>query len=1058
MIKSTLTRFGVLVVLLFSTFSLFAQTPATTQVPYYMGFEDSDAAELQANWVLNPGAAASQCPDQWVVGSATKEDGQKSLYISTDGGVNAEYGNKRDVQYAYCDFVLASGQQYVVSFDWRCLGSQTSYLCAGYGRANGSNPLNLEAVFNPMGANMLPAAVSSAVKVNNLYGNGKWNNESFIVSGNDLLVLRVFFAWVNSNTDSTKNTLGACIDNFSITSNNVARPHDISAVTFSCDSVILSWQGTAQKYQIEYRKSGNSYWQSQIYQNPTGAVLNNSLLLDNMSEGSYSFRLRGITGQDTSAYAYHNNYQMFCPDRHCINYVDLYNKDVVTATIGDMDGYYSTTINPYKIDSVVDFGPYDKYSRHTVHWEQGFDPNTGGQLPYIPDDEMASVRLGNWNDGGEGESLTYKFHVNDNESSILLLKYAVVLEEPAGHPEDAMPRFTLDILDANMNLVDADCGREEFIAGFGDTQLWHRYTPTNTDSYYVEDVVWKEWSVMGLNLEQYQGQTIYIRLTTYDCTWQGHYGYAYFVLGCAAAHIDVLSCGSDSEMKVQAPDGFAYEWFDSNDNSVSTEQLLQLPSSDTTVYRCHLSYLQKPTCGFDIFSQSMPRFPVADFIPEWTPQDCKNLVHFKNTSHIFTNYDNVPTHHYDQPCELYYWEFLDDNTTSTATEPNHTYPQEGGTFKVYLKAMLSGGDCEHDTIIEFEVPAIGDTIRIDSASLCSGYTMEFDGKIIGKTGDYFFNGKTVAGCDSIVQLHLDVYEASPTTVLDTAVLCYGDTLCAGADCYDFKSDIFRRVLENVHGCDSVVIVPIIVKPEIVLPDISVVDEGEVEYTGQIQFSLTDGSGWTYYEVDGEKNKDLDHFTGGQYLVSFINDANGTICQIDTVLEVASGCISGAIFQRWSDVLGILNKEWQDTILVRDTENNLNNRPSYNYVGFQWYKNDQKIEGATSNYLYIPEGLKATDIYTCMLTREDGLSRPTCDFTPTEDIPAAANIYPTQVAAGGQLFVAGQVSGLKVYNALGVLIDTYGAGVEQLQAPLQQGMYIYQLQTEEGGRAIRVTVK
>ena len=1051
MVKSTFNmRYGLLLMLLIISLSAISQSSTSVTIPYYMGFESSDSLELVNNWHLNPGSAASQCPDQWVVGSATSEDGSRSLYISTNNGSEAVYGAVRNVQYVYRDFVLPSGQSYVVSFDWRCLGSSTSYLCAGCGRANGGNPLNLEAAYNPLGSNLLSAQVTSAIKVNNLYNNGKWNNESFIITGNDQVVQRIFFAWVNGNTDSMKVSLGACIDNFSITSNNVARPHDIAISYVNCDSVILSWQGTAQKYQIDYRKAGNNLWVSMVYQNPTGAVLNNSFVIENLAEGSYNFRLRGITGQDTSAYAFFNNFQLFCPDQHCINYVDLHNKDVVVATIGEeTGGYYSGyTINPYLMDSVVDYGPYDKYSRHTVHWEQGFDPNTGGQLPYIPDGEMASVRLGNWNDGSEGESLTYKFHVDGNESSILLMKYAVVLENPSGHSQTENPLFALDILDSTMTVIDPDCGKEEFVAGYGDTKLWHSYVDEN--SYWGDEILWKEWSIMGLNLERFQGQTIYIRLTTKDCSLGAHYGYAYFVLGCSAAHIDVLSCGSASEMKVQAPDGFAYEWFNSQNVSVSKEQILQLPSSDTTTYRCHLSYLQKPTCGFDIYSKSMPRYPIADFEPEWVPQNCLNRVHFKNTSHIYTDYDNIPVHHYDEPCDTYYWEFLDDNTTSTAAEPYHNFPQEGGTFQVYLRAMIADGDCTHDTIIEFTLPAIKDTVSIDSATLCAGYTMTFDGKLIGKTGDYSFEGKTFAGCDSIVSLHLDVYDASPMTELDTAVLCYGDSLCVDGLCFDFKSDIFRRVLENIHGCDSVVTIPVVVKKEIIAPQLSWEDEGIIPLSGHIDFDDA-GTGWTYYTVNGEKNKDLSKLGGGTYILSFVNDSLNTLCQTlpDTII-IAPGCIADVIYQRWSDVLSLYNKEWQAKV------NDL--RPAENYVAYQWYKNGQKIEGATESYLYVPEGLSSSDTYTCMLTSDSGSTRESCDFHPAPSEGEQVQVNPTQVQRGGVLYVTGQTEGIKVYNALGVLVDSYPSGQQQLQAPSMQGVYIYRLQTADGERSVRVTVK
>ena len=80
-------------------------------------------------------------------------------------------------------------------------------------------------------------------------------------------------------------------------------------------------------------------------------------------------------------------------------------------------------------------------SRHTVNWDiHAYDPRTHNLLPLIPDGELATVRLGNWKYNNEWESVTYDYYV-DSVYSILVLKYAVVLEDP-GHPKREQPHFT----------------------------------------------------------------------------------------------------------------------------------------------------------------------------------------------------------------------------------------------------------------------------------------------------------------------------------------------------------------------------------------------------------------------------------------------------------------------------------------------------------------------------------------------------------------------------------------------------------------------------------------
>ena len=200
-----------------------------------------------------------------------------------------------------------------------------------------------------------------------------------------------------------------------------------------------------------------------------------------------------------------------------------------------------------------------------------FDPNTNNRLQVIPPGSLASIRLGNWRTGGEAESITYTYTV-DSMAYILLLKYAVVLEDPSGHGHDVMPLFALDILDSRGNVIDANCGSAEFVPG------------TNTAGWNtMSGGVWKDWTEVGLNLQQYVGQTIKVRLLTKDCDWSGHYGYAYFTLDCGKGSLDGVSCGDVIPDSVCAPEGFVYEWAQRIDptNVVSTNRCIIPKRGDT---------------------------------------------------------------------------------------------------------------------------------------------------------------------------------------------------------------------------------------------------------------------------------------------------------------------------------------------------------------------------------------------------------------------------------------------------------------------------------------------
>ena len=102
----------------------------------------------------------------------------------------------------------------------------------------------------------------------------------------------------------------------------------------------------------------------------------------------------------------------------CPDFTDLTGPNVVC--------YYGNTNNPDSLTGIVP-------GRHTLITEQGTDPRTNSLLPLLPEGESAVVKLGNELVGAEAESIVYTFTV-DEENAILLLKFAVVLEDPMHDP------------------------------------------------------------------------------------------------------------------------------------------------------------------------------------------------------------------------------------------------------------------------------------------------------------------------------------------------------------------------------------------------------------------------------------------------------------------------------------------------------------------------------------------------------------------------------------------------------------------------------------------------
>ena len=1014
---------AVLSVFLFCSYA-YAQNPVQISVPYSMGFELEDSAKL-SQWRLNDGADLSICKERWVIGTAVKTEGKRSLYISYDEGATCTFDTVWNTSYAYFDFTIPSGQ-YELSFDWRCLGGDETYMCAAVGIAKQMTSMdcNYERAEFP---DYIQSFAESGYRV--MRGCSRWQHVSVPFASNGTRVYRLYFAWRNKNRDSKlPNPVSACVDNIQITTRNCAKPANLEAEVVG-DSVVVTWTGTSAQYCIEYRRYGREKWSVQ-----TG-IRDERFVIEGLDEGAYDIRVRGVCNDvDTSAYTYRTSFGVYYPDRHCINYVDLHGEDVVAT--------YGTFSNPYANIGVYDtaFTDDPKYWRHTINWDPDeYDPRTGGRLKIVPEEEVASVRLGNWNVGAEGESLSFFYTVDGENASILLLKYAVVLEDPNHGPAD-QPHFNLEILDEWGNLIDYTCGTADFYA---DSQRpgWNTFG----------SVTWKDWTTIGLNLDAYDGERLEVRLTTRDCNWSGHFGYAYFTMGCAAAKIVSTSCGNDAQMSIAAPSGFAYEWFDKYDNpvpdSIKSEdgRTLLIDPSDTTTYRCHLTYIEEETCGFDLYSSARPRFPIAEFEWQYEPANCQNRVKFINKSHIMTKFNNVTEHHYDQPCDEYEWDF-GNGQVGSEKNPVVIFPNKGGFFNVVLYASIAEGRCVKDTSLIIFLPSIGDKeLRIDT-TICEGGYIVFGPQYAGEEREYVNVWKTSAGCDSTVYLNLHLSPQSTEQLPDTTICAEIPLTIDGQTYKSHESGKFYRFYTNQYGCDSTLWMNVTVLDSI-LPEITVREMSDSPNSGAI---FIGGAGFDYYTVDGGEPQTADSITGlngGFYVLEFFNDFGCSVVREAAV----SVCMPGWVYQRWGDVLSLKNAEALDT-----------DSATHIFTDFQWYKNNEAIAGANLSYLYVAEGLDPADSYYLEMTRvSNGEKLTTCPFRPTavED-QKVVYVYPSPVQVGGTLTVkVSEAASLTIVNMFGdiALTQALSEGTNSIAMEVPAGIYVVQVQIGSETRVCRISV-
>lgn len=1066
-------------------------------IPFLCGFEEQSEVN---QWQLNEGTPNAN--DQWVIGKATHSEGKQALYISSDGGSSTVYGDKPNIVMAYRVITFPKTGRYNITFDWKSIGNeQDSRLYVYFGpkqaltgapfvdkKGNGYGLLGIvsetsgKITQESITMEKIGSAFDGTNTYKELYGNKKWQN--YMVSGppeNPSITATInnaglkkewilAFVWVNNNKDADACMIGACIDNIQIASATISRPANLQAEMRCEDSTLmLTWESSSAFHNIEYKSVNEDTWHK-LKGRPAQEGLSQKDSISFRQEGKYNIRVQGFNASrtDTSAYATLNNIVFWCPENHCINYIDLEGPDT-ECRYGDGNGWPVC-------DSVGCIGGIagdeeSVESRHVVNWiEDRYDPNTVGAvdaqgnpvpgLLTIPADSayLASVRIGNWHNNRGRESITYTFVADSFTQAILIMKYAIVFEDPS-HSGD-QDFFRLEVLDTLDRQIDPDCGVASFT--FDDASEWNNagkktITKQGGGTRTSNDIYWKDWTSIGLNLKKYHGRTLKVRVSVGDCGLSGHFGYAYFVLDCVSAKLESDNCGDNSEVRVNAPEGFDYTWYDSQGNIVGNEKTLHAKAGHE-VYTCE-ACMREIGCCFSLSTALDPRYPVPAFDYEYVSENCKSYVQFYNRSHVMTIYDGVENHT-GEACDQIQWNLTYNGGTmemeTQMESPRIPCPVDGDTIDVTLRAVIGGGACDSVLQVRIPVPSILTPDSIINESLCEGNTRLFGGQGCKETGTYYDRYKNISGCDSILELRLTVYPKSPVTYIK-------DTVCSSDLPYQFngysypQSGNYSQDMKNIHECDSVVNLSLWVIEKLnvdvaQLPTLCA-DDGQlvIDYAVlhsrydslAIRFTSTTPQDVFYNQViyDTLQTQVVYPFDvttlPNKYHVQLEfyqhQSCGNQIFDLDFELQYRSSLIE----QKWNDVLAILNDKYNG---------------SYTFTSYQWYKNGMPLVGETNPYLY--QSLDVDADYSVMLTRPDGTSVRTCPFRPTLRVDKYP--FPTLAAKGQLLPVRRSASGVsivsvRIFTMMGVLYSSTaisnGEGI--VEVPVLEGNYLVELIDADG---------
>lgn len=1073
----------------------------TQAVRHYKCDFETEAARNR--WTLNPTANQSiynQLKNKWYIGEPGNNDshGHYGLFISDDNGQTAHYSNKGCFVFAY-DTVsldhLASGD-YTIYFDWCAMANITSDFDGLY---LFWIPDSVAVMSSPNGGS-LPKGMDNYIiplqplaNMDYLNGTATWQQCAATIPNSDCdgTPHYLAFAWTNGSRPAQQP--GAMVDNIFITDNKPCDAPDSLVVKPNGTTVTLTWKGTTA---TEYEVSAYSY-DGQVWAGPK-IVNTTTTSFTGLPIGQTDFIVRAKCDEDFFSLKTIESKLIYYPDQLCVDYLNL---DSAKCYVANSQPKNTGTFNDWKlVAKAVDHGPTSSSSRHTVHFDRTeLDSRTANGAKTIPDGELASVRLGNWeHKSNEGaEQIEFSFPVDTIKHPVLLLKYMPVIEAP-NHDDYENSRFTLDILVDGVSI--GRCGRADFNANDAYNTTTHELLPGAAEQGwhlvppgYVEGattpVVWKEWTTVGVNLKKYvgKGRTITARLATYDCIYNAHFGYAYFTLGCSDGKLKGMKCGQINPT-FEAPDGFEYRWAIADNEKyrladgslpekyvVGRGQTFDAGMQDDNLYVVDCMFVGDSTCYFSLYASTLATNPISkmrkpliikncqeekytvkfDASPSWVQE----IDHVTGDTLISRKY-RIETYEWNIEGLPYGW--------SDEVAPTFEFPITGGDYDVSLRTTC--GTCDSTIHYHLHLDPLGPTREIRTITLCdedrkNGFVWNERSDTVYYTyctdSVNLFNEQS--RCDSVIILNL----VEPERVLaDTMLLpeslpftFHGRTYPEGT------KSLVDTIPFSATNCEQTWVLNLEIYESLIasMPNSNyILCEGDPTLT--LVYDIARGRSLRYkYTFDNSDIPSSDFVHGqqpkGQYQIDIPiaptvepNTFTGSLLLVDSLPEfnvtipfsLSLRYNSEVITQRWNDVLAIRNDSTIKNILGK-------NGYDYNFNAVQWYLDGAPIEGANDFVYYTGEDqqLQMGAEYSALLTRNDGAQLFTCVFTPAP-VPEAAQPMPqleSLVAPSAPMHVPGRGTAYW-YDMLGRRHHTDQYNDSYITAPGTTGYYLLVLRAAD----------
>ena len=620
-------------------------------------------------------------------------------------------------------------------------------------------------------------------------------------------------------------------------------PYNLIVSAIGHDSVLLSWNlyggmaSSANSFIVEYGVAGFVQGTGTQVSATSSPIVIHGLQPD----VGYNFYVRTVCDTvDTSGYSKECHY-IYCSNQNngsCIDFTNLRAPGVV-CTYG-LYNYYGQTSSsypgPYADTGVVDLGPgsYGRSSsmpgsRHTVNTNPLLRDPLCPQISRIPPGECSSVRLGSYYGGYICQSVSYNLTVDTMVADLLLLKYACVFND-ANHGTTQQPRFVLEILDQQGNLISPACGTADYSAtdvssgtvggtwytlsgaiSFMDTIVDSVTGSINVQqlSYSSHTIRARDWTPLGFNIAAYHGQTVVVRITSYSCGQSGpnHCGYVYYTLSCDKAKIRSSSCSMGEQTTLSAPIGFIYKWYSSLDTThvISTNRQVNV-ILDSTSYFCKVSFVDDTNCSFRIsYNHVFQGDTIRDTLRKML---CPGDFFIQNGDTMSAPgwYRQELTS--AQGCDsiLAINVVMRDTLRDTirrvicagaAFDTNGQSYSQTGMYSQLLRDSVSR--CYTRLYISLTVrDTLRDTIR---RVICAGATFDTNGRRYSQTGMYSqLLRDSASRCYTRLYINLTVRDTFRNVIWQN--VCAGAAFTHGGQSYSLQGTYLQRY-STIYGCDSI---------------------------------------------------------------------------------------------------------------------------------------------------------------------------------------------------------------------------------------------------------------